>query len=59
MSERAFCSRRVTTTSDFKRAMRDLRDKTSPACCERRQSRARRAEEEGAEAFFPLRTTTK
>jgi hypothetical protein len=27
--------------------------------CERRESRARRAEEEGAEALFPLRATTK
>jgi hypothetical protein len=26
--------------------------------CERRKSRARRTEEEGAEAFFPLRATT-
>jgi hypothetical protein len=30
-----------------------------PPRCERRKSRARRAEEEGAEALFPLRATTK
>ena len=33
--------------------------KICPRCCERRESRARHAEEEGAEAFFPLRATTK
>jgi hypothetical protein len=38
--------------------MRDLRDKTSPACCERRQIARRRTEEERAEALFPPRATT-
>jgi hypothetical protein len=33
--------------------------KICPRCCEHRESRARHAEEEGAEAFFPLRATTK
>jgi hypothetical protein len=37
--------------------MRDLRNKTSPACCERRQIARRRTEEERAEALFPLRVT--
>ena len=36
-----------------------VREQLPNPSCERRESRARRAEEKGAEAFFPLRATTK
>ena len=39
--------------------MRAVREQLPNPSCERRESRARRAEEKGAEAFFPLRATTK
>jgi hypothetical protein len=42
----------------FPARLRELRDQTGPACCERRQIARRRAEEERAEALFPPRVTT-
>ena len=62
MSEHAFRSRRVmTAAADFKRGMREPVSLGIgvDASCERRQIARRRAEEERAEAFFPLRATTK